>query len=149
MTPGPSPAPRSVVFDLGGVLIDWNPRYLYRKLFPGDETGMEHFLSTVCTPAWNEQQDAGRPVAVAVAELLGRYPEQEPLIRAYYSRFNETLRGEISGTVRLLEALDLAGIPLYALSNWSAETFPNARARFGFLSRFRDIVVSEIGRAHV
>ena len=132
---------QAVVFDLGGVLIDWNPRYLYRQLL-GDEAAVEAFLGEVCTPAWNERQDEGRPVAEATAELCARFPGQAALVRAYYDRWNEMLGGAIEGTVAILEELDARGVPLYALSNWSAETFHHAQARFGFLGRFRGIVVS-------
>jgi HAD superfamily hydrolase (TIGR01509 family) len=138
-------APRTVVFDLGGVLIDWNPRYLYRSLIP-DERAMEDFLATVCNGPWNEQQDAGRSIAEAEAELLARHPHHEKLIRAYYSGFDRMLAGPIEGTVAILEALHARGVPLYALTNWSRETFPHARRRFAFLERFRGIVVSgELG----
>ena len=139
---GPPRRLQAVVFDLGGVLIDWNPRYLYRKLFPGNAPGMEEFLSTICTPAWNEKQDAGRSIAEAETELIALHPDKRDLIRAFYGRFGETLSGAIMGTVAVLEALDRSAIPLYALTNWSAETFPLARARFDFLGRFRDIVIS-------
>jgi 2-haloacid dehalogenase len=131
-----------VVFDLGGVLIDWNPRYLYRKLFAGDEAAMEHFLATVCTQDWNEQQDAGRAFAEACAPLIARHPERAPLILAWGQRFAEMMAGPIHGTVDILEELHAAGVPLYALTNWSAETFPHAQERFAFLERFRGIVVS-------
>jgi 2-haloacid dehalogenase len=132
----------AIVFDLGGVLIDWNPRYLYRKLFNGDEAGMERFLSEICTPAWNGQQDAGRPFAEAVAELSARHPQHRELIEAYHRRWNEMLGGAIEGTVEILEALHARQHYLCALSNWSAETFPIARDCFSFLNRFRTIVLS-------
>ncbi len=136
----------NVVFDLGGVLIDWNPRYLYRELFAGDEPAMEQFLAEVCTPAWNERQDAGRTIAEAEAEAIARHPGHASLIRAYYAGFDRMLAGAIAGTVDLLRALKSRGVPLYALTNWSAETFPRARRRFDFLADFRGIVVSgEIG----
>jgi len=142
---GARPAPRTVVFDLGGVLVDWNPRHLYRELFD-DERTMEEFLGTVCTPAWNERQDAGRAIAEAEAELLERHPHHEEMIRAFYGRFDRMLAGPIDGTVAVLEELHGRGTPLYALSNWSAETFAHARRRFDFLERFRGIVVSgELG----
>jgi 2-haloacid dehalogenase len=141
MSSSPSNA-RAVVFDLGGVLIDWNPRYLYRKLFPDNEPGMEEFLATVCTSAWNEQQDAGRLIATAEQELIDRFPDKIELIRAFYGRFGEMLNGAIAGTVEVLEGLHTSGVPLYALTNFSAETFPLALQRFDFLGRFRDIVVS-------
>jgi 2-haloacid dehalogenase len=142
---GSAAAPRTVVFDLGGVLIDWNPRYLYRSLIP-DERAMEDFLATVCTGPWNERQDGGRTIAEAEAELLAGHPQHEALIRAYYSQFDRMLAGQIDGTVAILEELDGREVPLYALTNWSRETFHHARRRFGFLDRFRGIVVSgEIG----
>jgi 2-haloacid dehalogenase len=138
-------APRTVVFDLGGVLIDWNPRYLYRSLIP-DEAAMEEFLRTVCTGTWNEKQDCGRTIAEAEAELLATYPQHEALIRAYYREFDRMLAGPIEGTVAILEELHRRGTPLYALTNWSRETFHHARRRFDFLNRFRGIVVSgELG----
>lgn len=133
---------RTVVFDLGGVLIDWNPRHLYRKLFNGDTAAMEDFLATVCTQEWNERQDAGRSVAEAEAELIARFPKQAELIRAFYGRFDEMLGGTIDGTVEILETLHAREVPLYALTNWSAETFPRARGSFDFFARFRGIVVS-------
>ena len=131
----------AVVFDLGGVLIDWNPRHLYRKLFE-DAGEMEEFLATVCNSAWNLCQDAGRPVAEANAELKARHPDKVALIEAYYGRWPEMLNGAIDGTVAILAELRDQGTPLYALTNWSAETFPHARSRFRFLDWFRAIVVS-------
>jgi 2-haloacid dehalogenase len=140
-----SAAPGAVVFDLGGVLIDWNPRYLYRVLF-ADEQAMEDFLATVCSGSWNERQDGGRTIAEAEAELLATHPQHESLIRAYYSEFDRMLAGPIDGTVAILEELHARDVPLYALTNWSRETFHHARRRFGFLERFRGIVVSgELG----
>jgi 2-haloacid dehalogenase len=134
-------APRTVVFDLGGVLIDWNPRHLYRSLI-ADEAAMEDFLATVCTGSWNEKQDGGRSIADAEAELLATHPQYESLIRAFYAQFDRMLAGPIDGTVAVLEELHARGVPLYALTNWSRETFPHAQRRFGFLERFRGIVVS-------
>jgi 2-haloacid dehalogenase len=130
------------VFDLGGVLIDWNPRYLYRKLFDGDDAAMEHFLATVCTSSWNEEQDAGRPFAEACALLKRVHPRHATLIDAWIERYDETLGGPISGAVDVLTALHSRGIPLYALSNWSAETFPVALKRFDFLKLFREVMLS-------
>ncbi len=133
------------VFDLGGVLIDWNPRYLYRKLFE-DAGEMEDFLATVCSSAWDRRQDAGRPISEGVAELKARHPDKAALIEAYYGRWPEMLNGAIDGTVEILAELKDQGTPLYALTNWEAETFPHARSRFGFLGWFRAIVVSgEVG----
>jgi 2-haloacid dehalogenase len=130
------------VFDLGGVLIDWNPRHLYRKLFAGDDRAMENFLATVCTPAWNVRQDAGRSFADACAELKLSHPDEAELIDAWIQRYGEMLAGPIGGTVDILAELRSRGVPLYALSNWSAETFPIARKRFEFLKWFRGILVS-------
>jgi len=132
----------SVVFDLGGVLIDWNPRYLYRKLFNGNESAMEHFLATVCTSAWNEQQDAGRPFAEGCALLKAAYPSQSELIDAWFERYEEMLGGVIEGTVEILRELRSHEVAIYALSNWSAETFPTALRRFEFLQWFRGILIS-------
>lgn len=138
-----SQPPRStVIFDLGGVLIDWNPRHLYRKLFPGDEAAMERFLAEVCNDAWNVQQDAGRPFAEAIALLKARHPDQSALIEAYWVRWVEMLAGPIHGTVDILAALRQRRIPLYALTNWSAETWPIAKPLFPFLDWFDGIVVS-------
>jgi 2-haloacid dehalogenase len=133
--------PDTVVFDLGGVLIDWNPRYLYSKLI-SDEAERERFLAEVCTSEWNVAQDAGRTIAEAVAEAISRHPGKADLIRAFYDRFDEMLGGPVQGTVDILERLDAKGTPLYALTNWSAETFPIGRRRFDFLRRFRHITVS-------
>lgn len=132
---------RAVVFDLGGVLIDWDPRRLYRKLL-ADEREVDELIATVCTQAWNERQDAGRSLAEGTAELVARHPDRADLIRCYYERWDEMLGGAIDGTVAILEELDRAAVPLYALTNWSAETFARGRGRFRFLDRFRAIVVS-------
>jgi 2-haloacid dehalogenase len=124
---------RSVVFDLGGVLIDWNPRYLYRKLFGGDEAAMEHFLAHVCNNAWNLAQDGGRRWADAIDVLSAEHPHHRPMIAAYRERWEEMLNGPIHGTVDVLAELKDKGVPVYALTNWSAETFPIARERYDFL----------------
>lgn len=131
----------ALIFDLGGVLIDWNPRYLYRQLFP-DEAAMEQFLAEVCRPEWNAQQDHGRPFAAAIAELVEQFPAQEQLIRAWWERWPETMRGAVTGTVEILSELRAAGYPLFALSNWSAETYPHAEARFEFLQWFEYVALS-------
>jgi len=132
----------TVVFDLGGVLIDWNPRYLYRKIF-ADEAEVEDFISRVCTQAWNEEQDAGRPLAEATALLMSEYPQHAAHIEAYYSRFDEMFSGPITGTVAVLAEIKQAGQHrLYALTNWAHETFPYALQTFAFLHWFEGIVVS-------
>ena len=135
------PKPTAVVFDLGGVLIDWNPRYLYRSLFD-DEAEMEAFLAEVTTQEWNAKQDAGRAWSEAVEELAARHPDRRELIEAYWRRWPETLGGPIEGTVEILRELRDAGVRLYALSNWSAETFPLSRPMFPFLDWFDGIVIS-------
>jgi len=135
-----------VVFDLGGVLLDWNPRHLYRKLFAGDEAAMEHFLATVCTHEWNRCQDAGRSFAEGARLLKAEHPDKTDLIDAYRCRFDEMIAGPIAGSVEILAELRDRGIPLYGLTNWSAETYPPARERYAFLSWFRGILVSgEVG----
>ena len=135
--------PDIVIFDLGGVLIDWNPRYLYRGMF-ADEAAMERFLTEVCSPEWNLSLDAGRSLASAVAELGERHPHERERIAAYRERWLEMIAGPIPATVAVLEELDAAGVPLWALTNWSAETFALVRhdAAYGFLDRFRAIFVS-------
>ena len=136
--------PRTVaVFDLGGVLLDWNPRHLYRKLI-ADEAAMEHFLATVCTTEWNQRQDAGRTFADAARELLPDHADKLELIEAFGRRFDEMIAGEIAGSVEILAELKARDVPLYAITNWSAETFPRQRRRFAFLEWFRGIVVSGI-----
>ena len=140
-------APEAVIFDLGGVLIDWNPRYLYRQLFD-DDAAMEAFLADVVTPEWNGQQDAGRTWADAVAALTAEHPEDAELIAAYWHRWLETLGDAIAPTVAILAELRTTGVRLLALSNWSAETFPLVRPRYPFLEWFEGIVVSgELGIA--
>jgi 2-haloacid dehalogenase len=107
---------------------------------------MEHFLATVCTPEWNLEQDRGRPFAEGIALLEAEHPDRAPLIRAYRERWIEMLAGAIEGSLEILAELRERGVPLYALSNWSAETFPEARASFPFLSQFRGILISgEVG----
>jgi 2-haloacid dehalogenase len=132
---------RPVIFDLGGVLIDWDPRHLYRKLF-ADQAAMEAFLAEICTPEWNQRQDEGRPFAAGVAELIARHPERREMIEAYQARWPEMLAGALDDTVAILAELKARGQSLYALSNWSAETFPYARERFDFLDWFHGLVIS-------
>ena len=130
-----------IVYDLGGVLIDWNPRHLYRKLFD-DEATMEWFLAEVCHSAWNEEQDRGRTFAAGIEEAAARHPDHRPLIEAYFVRWGEMVAGEIDGSVTVFEELKKAGYELHALTNWSTETFPVARERFPFLTWFESILVS-------
>jgi len=132
---------QTVIFDLGGVLIDWNPRYLYRKIFE-TEGEINWFLENICTSEWNDQQDAGRTFAEATEELISRHPGWEQPIRAWYDRWEETISGPIEGTVEILAYLRRSNHRLYALTNWSAESFPIARRKFEFLHWFEGIVVS-------
>ena len=132
----------TVVFDLGGVLIDWNPRHLYRKLL-ADEAEIEHFLSKVCTQAWNEHQDAGRSLSDATEERIQKFPEHRALIEAYYGRWEEMLGGAINGTVDILKELhQVQRHRLLALTNFSAETYPVAQREFDFLGHFEGVLVS-------
>ncbi len=129
------------------MLIDWDPRYLYRQLFD-DETAMGRFLHEVVSPEWNLRQDEGRPWTDAIGSLATDYPDQRDLIVAFRDRWVEMLGGPIDGTTAVLEELRLAGVRTYALSNWSAETFPLARPMFPFLEWFDGIVLSgEVGIA--
>lgn len=131
----------AVVFDIGNVLIEWDPRHLYRGLIP-DEAEREAFLAEVCSPDWNLEQDRGRLWAEAIAERVALFPQHEALIRAYSDRWAEMVPGEIPGSVAILDALREAGVPLYAITNFSSEKFAEAQARFPFLTRFIDVVVS-------
>lgn len=133
---------RNIIFDFGGVLVDWNPAYLYKNLFKV-EAEMQDFLTNICTSDWNEQQDEGRTLREGTDYLIARYPEKATLIEAYYSRWEEMLAGPIEGTVNILQKLKNAGTyGLYGLTNWSTETFPIALARFDFFSLFDGILVS-------
>ncbi|MBX3030947.1 MAG: HAD family phosphatase [Chloroflexi bacterium] len=131
----------TVVFDLGGVLIDWDPRHLYRELF-ADPQEMEVFLRDVVSPDWNAEQDAGRTWAEATELLLRQYPDQAEMIQVYVDRWQDMLAGPIEGTVAILREVIDRGHRVLALTNWSAETFPRARGIFPFLAWFEGIVVS-------
>ena len=138
-------APAVVVFDLGGVLIDWDRRHLYRKLFDSEDE-MEEFLASVCTMEWNDQLDRGRPFADAVAELAAEHPHHADRIEAYHSRWIEMVAGVMDDTVAIVDELRGRGVPLYALSNWSEETFRLVRHEFLFLDWFDGVLLSsEIG----
>ena len=132
----------TVIFDLGNVLIRWDPRNLYRKLFGDDTDAMERFLAEVCHPEWNERQDAGRTWQEAIDEAIARHPQHEALIRAYRLRWDEMLDGPIIETVAVLRQLRDSGTRLFALTNWSRETFPVALERYEFLHWFEGILVS-------
>ncbi len=132
----------TIIFDLGAVLIDWNPDYLYRNLF-SDEQEMKNFLATVTTSDWNEEQDAGRSLHEGTELLVKQFPEHEANIRAFYGRWDEMLGEPFWDTVEIFKELKESGkFKIYALTNWSAETFPVAFARYDFLNWFDGIVVS-------
>jgi 2-haloacid dehalogenase len=137
-----------VIFDFGGVLLDWDPRHLYRKLFDGDEASMERFLAEVGFSEWNHEQDKGRPFAVGIAELSGQFPQHAALISAFGERWEESIAGPIGGSVEILHQLKEKNTRLYGLSNWSVETFYRIRPEHDFLSWFDGIVLSgEVGYA--
>lgn len=133
----------TIIFDLGGVLVDWNPAYVYREVFNGDEEKVDWFLNTICTHDWNVKQDAGRTILEATEILISQYPQYEDWIRIFYDRWEDMLGGEIKESVALLNKLKHANNHrLYALTNWSAETFPVALERYDFLQQFEGILVS-------
>lgn len=133
--------PRVVVYDVGGVLLDWNPRHLYTKMFE-DPDRMEWFLSEVCTPSWNLAQDGGRPWADAETEAIARHPDLADEIRAFRARWHEMVRAPLPGAEPLLGDLAVAGVPLYAITNFAADTFRESTVRFPFFAHFKGIVVS-------
>lgn len=132
----------TIIFDLGGVLIDWNPAYVFDRLIT-DEEKRKHFFANICTPAWNEEQDAGRPLQEATQLLVDQYPEWQEQIEAYYGRWEEMLGGPIHETVDIFRALKESGkYRFYALTNWSAELFPVALRKYEFLHWFDGRLVS-------
>lgn len=134
---------KTIVFDLGGVLIDWNPEYVYLKEFRGDREKMNWFFEEICTSEWNENQDAGYPLSKATEERVAMFPVHERLIRMYYGEWEQMLGYELTGTVEILKKLHQSpDYSIYALTNWSGETFPVALQKFPFLSWFEGIVVS-------
>jgi len=133
----------TVIFDLGGVLIPWDPSNLYRRLIP-DAERRERFLQEVCSPEWNLRQDAGRPLAEGTKALITAFPGQETLIRAFYDRWPEMLGDVIEGSAALVRELKAKGYRVLALSNWSGETFPLARPRYPILQEFEGIVISGV-----
>jgi 2-haloacid dehalogenase len=133
---------KTIIFDLGGVLIDWNPKHLYRKIIK-DEVEIDKFLAEVCTSDWNEEQDAGRSLVEATETLVKEHPEQEQNIRAFYGRWEEMLGGAIEESVEIFKKLKDSGeFKIYALTNWSSETYPIALRHYDFLGWFDGIVVS-------
>jgi 2-haloacid dehalogenase len=135
-------APQIVVFDIGNVLINWDPRLLYRKLF-ATEAEVDHFLTTICPPEWNLEQDRGREWRFAEELLIAKHPAYAEPIRAWRARWHEMVPGAIDGTVEILKQLKQSGVPLYAITNFASDTFKEAQTRFPFLATsFMDIVIS-------
>jgi 2-haloacid dehalogenase len=135
------PSIEAVVFDIGGVLLDWDPRHLYRKLF-ADEAKMELFLAEICSPAWHAPHDRGVSTEASCAELASRYPQFSELIWAWSTRSEEMVGGVDAGSVEVLRAVRETGLPCYALTNMEAETYPLRLERFAFLGWFDGTVVS-------
>ncbi|NCF30834.1 MAG: HAD-IA family hydrolase [Bacteroidetes bacterium] len=134
---------KNIIFDLGGVLIDWNPEYVYLEVFEGDRKKMQWFFDEICTMDWNENQDAGYPLQQATEDRVKMFPQYEEWIRMYYGCWEEMLGDSIEDTVEVLnQLLKNPDYRVAALTNWSAETFPVALDRFEFLHRFEGIVVS-------
>ena len=133
---------KNIIFDLGGVLIDWNPDYVFKEVFIDDEK-LAWFYREICTMDWNENQDAGYPLKKATEERIALFPQYEDWIRLYYGRWEEMLGESIQGTVDLLkQCVESPALKVVALTNWSAETFPIALKKFDFLQWFEGIVVS-------
>jgi 2-haloacid dehalogenase len=132
----------TVVFDLGGVLVDWDPRYLLRKLMPGREAEVETLLADVLNHAWNLERDKGDSWHAAMEQLKLEYPQWADIFDLYTERWPETLRGSHEDTVAILRELKHRGTTLYALSNWSAEMFPHAEAKYDWLGLFDGVIVS-------
>ena len=137
---------KNIVFDFGGVLVDWNPRYLYDKYF-GDEQQAQWFLDNICLYSWNLQMDGGKPFAEGVAELQAEHPEWAEAIGIYHTRWVEMMGGEVDGTADVLRRLKARGYGIYGLTNWSAETFPLIRDTYPVFGEFDGIVVS--GEEHL
>ena len=133
---------QTIIFDLGGVLVDWNPEYVFLNEFKGDRKKMNWFFKNICTNEWNEQQDGGKLISEATEERIKLFPKYENLIKMYYGKWENMLKGEINESVEILKKLKEMKFNLIALTNWSAETFPVALKRFDFLKLFSGIVVS-------
>lgn len=142
---GPSRSP-AIVFDFGNVLIEWDPRYLYRKLL-SDDQAVEKFLNEISFFEWNKAHDAGRPFDESISDLCRQYPQYCDLIRAYDARYEESISGAIEPVVQILQALKEQGYPLYGLSNWPAGKFELVRPKYPFFGWFNDIVIS--GEVHL
>jgi 2-haloacid dehalogenase len=136
------------VFDIGNVLIDWDPRYLYQKLIPGGKDRIDQFLQEIHFTEWNTHQDRGRSFAEGVSLLCAQYPQYAELIRAYDERYEESIAGAITGTVEILRQLKRNSHRLFGLSNWPAEKFALVRPQYAFFDLFEQIIISgEVGMA--
>jgi 2-haloacid dehalogenase len=133
---------RNIIFDFGGVLVDWNPEYLFKDVFR-DRSELDHFLKNICTPDWNEKQDAGRPLSEAILTLQEQHPKYRNEIRLFYDEWTTMLGGPIGQNVALLKPLK-TNYRLFGLTNWSAETFPIAYDLYPFFGEFEGIVISGI-----
>ena len=137
---------KAIIFDYGNVLLRWDPRNIYRNFFPNDPEGMERFLREVNFADWNLQQDKGRPFVEGVALLSQQFPHYAHLVQAYHERWIDSVGEPVAGTIGILKQLKQAGYSVYSLSNWSAETFPQARKRHAFFDLLDDMVISgEVG----
>jgi 2-haloacid dehalogenase len=134
--------PQAIIFDLGGVLLDWNPRHLFKKMFTDNQAELDYFLECVCPPEWNTALDAGYSFKRAIEEKTIQFPEYQPYIHAYWTRWEEMIKGQFDQTVDILSQLKTQGYPLFVLSNWSAETYPLVSQRFEFLNWFDQIILS-------
>jgi 2-haloacid dehalogenase len=138
---------QAIIFDFGNVLLEWNPRHVYRRYFPNDEAAMEQFLLEVNFMEWNAQQDKGRTFKEGIAELSLEFPQYSDLIQAYHDNWRDSIGDSLEGTVEIMKRLKQAGYSLYGLSNWSAETFPLVRDKFLFFGLLDDIILSgEVGK---
>jgi len=133
---------KAIIFDFGGVLLEWDPHNLYRRFFPSQPQAMEDFLAEIDFYNWNAQQDMGRSFAEGNKELIAQFPQHAELIEAYFENWEDSITGAIEGTVEILHTLKEQGWPLFGLSNWSAETYPRARQKYPFFDMFDDIVLS-------
>ena len=137
---------KAILFDFGNVLLEWNPRHVYRRYFPDNEAAMEKFLHEVGLMDWNAQQDKGRTFKEGVAVLSKQFPQYSDLIQAYHDNWEESIGDSLAGTVDLMKRLKKAGYPVYGLSNWSTETFPLVREKYEFFGLLDDIILSgEVG----
>lgn len=138
---------KAILFDFGNVLIEWDPRHVYRRYFPNDEAAMEQFFQEVNFMEWNAQQDKGRPFVEGIAVLSREFPQYADLIQAYHDNWTESIGSSLQGTVEVMKQLKQSGYFLYGLSNWSAETFPLVRHKFVFFELLDDIILSgEVGQ---